>query len=144
MQNLISQNPILHVLLEGKNLFDQWMASPIPAFGIKQTPDWFDVYFIGDAAVTVPPACGNGLSMAIIGGRLAAEYALRHQCGEFKAFWKNRCAAQLFWAKILHKMMLNPTIGRTFMKMGHYFPLLNRKLYNWTRITTSQIVDHLV
>ena len=66
IENLISQNPFIHtVLSKGDNLLGRWMNAPIPAFGIKQTPNWLDTYFIGDAAVTIPPACGDGLAMAI-------------------------------------------------------------------------------
>lgn len=134
MATLISQNPFLdECLSQGKNLFDQWMISSLPAFGIKQTPEWLDTYFIGDAAVSIPPACGNGLSMGILGGRLAAEYALRYQARDFKIFWKKRCTFQMFFAKILHKLMLNPTYGNPFINLANYFPYLSKIIFELTR-----------
>lgn len=133
IENLISQNPLHTVLSAGDNLFGHWMTAPIPAFGIKQTPNWPDTYFIGDAAVTIPPACGNGLSMAILGGRLAAEYAVNFQAEEFKKMWTKRCSSQMFWAKLLHKFLLNPSYSSHLLKLGNSFPYLSHKIFELTR-----------
>lgn len=134
IQSLISQDPCLHSLLShGNNLFDHWMVASLPAFGIKQTPDWLDVYFIGDAAITIPPACGNGLSMAIFGGRLAAEYSVRQQFHDFKIMWIKRCSSQLFWAKALHKLMLNPSYSKPLLHLTNYFPYIGKKVFASTR-----------
>lgn len=134
IQQLISKNQQLHSLFsQGKNLFDQWMVTSLPTFGVKQTPDWLDAYFIGDAAITIPPACGNGLSMAIFGGRLAAEYAQRQQPHEFKTTWIKRCSSQLFWAKLLHKLMLNPSFNDPLIRLTKYFPSITKKMFELTR-----------
>lgn len=134
IENLISLNPrILATLSAGDNLFGQWMTAAIPAFGIKQTPAWLDTYFIGDAAVTIPPACGNGLAMAILGGRLAAEYAVRFQAQEFKKMWMKRCSSQMFWGKLLHKFLLHPSCSTHLLKLGHSFPYLSHKIFELTR-----------
>lgn len=134
IQSLITQNPQLESYLSrGKNLFERWMITQIPEFGIKKTPDWVDAYFIGDAAVTVPPACGNGLSMGIFGGRLAAEYAIRHQAQEFKSLWSQRCSSQVFWAKLLHRVMLNPSYANSVISVANLFPYVSKKIYELTR-----------
>lgn len=134
IENLISSNPLISAALSaGDNLFGQWMNATIPAFGIKKTPDWLDTYFIGDAAVTIPPACGNGLTMAIFGGRLAAEYAVRFQTQEFKEMWVKRCSSQMFWAKLLHKLLMNPSLSSPLLNIGNAFPYLSRKIFDFTR-----------
>lgn len=134
IENLISKNPVIQQALStGDNLFSQWMTAAIPAFGIKQTPDWLDTYFIGDAAGTIPPACGNGLAMAILGGRLGAEYAVRFQAQKFKKMWVKRCSSQMFWGKLLHHFLLSPSHSNHLLKLGHSFPYLTRKLFELTR-----------
>lgn len=134
IKNLISQNPYLcSVFSQGKNLFDQWMVGAIPDFGVKQTPDWLDTYFIGDAAMTIPPASGSGLSLAIMGGRLAAEYSARHQFQDFKKMWIRRCSSQIFWAKLLHKVMLNPSYSRSMIGLASYYPYIAKKIFEITR-----------
>lgn len=133
LKNAISQHPQLHALISKGNQLFEWMAAPTPSFGIKTTPAWPDVYFIGDAAVTIPPACGNGLSLAILGGRLAAEYAVRQQADEFKTMWAKRCSSQVFWAKILHRLMLNPSASAPMVKIAEYFPFVAKKIFDLTR-----------
>jgi menaquinone-9 beta-reductase len=141
IENLISKNPFLHPLLSAEdNLLGQWMVGAIPAFGIKQTPDWLDTYFIGDAAVTIPPASGNGLTMAILGGRLAAEYAVRFQAQEFKKMWVKRCSSQVFWGKLLHKFLLNPSYGSFLLKIGNSFPYLSHKIFDLTRQRSDESI----
>ncbi|KAF3362722.1 Uncharacterized protein PHSC3_000709 [Chlamydiales bacterium STE3] len=134
INHLISSCPELcHRLTDSKKLFATWMTASVPDFGIKKTPDWLDTYFIGDASVTIPPASGSGLSMAIIGGCLAAEHAVRHLSKEFKHLWKKRCASQLFWAKLLHQLMLNPHYGNPFLRLSQHFPILCKKAFALTR-----------
>lgn len=138
MEDLISQNSVLKsYLLEGKNLFSQWMSVPISSFGLKQTPAWEDIYFIGDAAMTVPPACGGGLSLAINGGCLAAEYAIHQHAKDFKSIWRAKCTNQLFWAKVLHQMMMCPQLGNKLIKCAHIFPSLANYTFHLTRISSD-------
>lgn len=141
IESLISQNTHLNCMLtKEKNLFVRWMVASVPSFGIKQTPDWLDTYFIGDAAVTIPPACGDGLSMAIFGGRLAAEYALRHRDGaqDFKRMWVSRCSSQIFWGKILHEIMLNSFYGNSLIHACNCFPYLKKKIFELTRAKSKE------
>lgn len=134
IDRLISRHPKLNALLSNRNnLFDHWMIAPLPSFGVKETPDWPDAYFIGDAAATVPPACGNGLSLAISGGCLAAEYLSRGEAREFKSLWSKRCSKQLFWANLIHKLMLNPSLGNSFMVISRLFPFMQNKLFDLSR-----------
>lgn len=134
IEHLISQSPYLKSCFnQGENLLDQWMVTTLPAFGIKKTPDWLDTYFIGDAAVSIPPACGNGLAMAILGGRLAAEYSMLHKAEDFKIMWLKRCSSQMYWGKLLHKLMLNPFLGNPLLRLSHYFPCISKKVFDLTR-----------
>ncbi|MBA3722894.1 MAG: NAD(P)-binding domain-containing protein [Parachlamydiaceae bacterium] len=134
MKNLMSQNTKLNSYLSnGKNLFKEWMKASVPEFGLKKTPNWKDAYFIGDAIMTIPPTTGEGLSMGILGGYLAAEYAFEGRDDEFKKKWLKQCSSQIFWGKILHHIMLNPTIGNPCFKLGQIFPSLIKKLFYLTR-----------
>jgi menaquinone-9 beta-reductase len=138
IEHLMAQNPRLHFLLsEGKNLFDDWMVASLPGFGLKQTPGWLDAYFIGDAAMTVPPACGNGLSLAIFGGRYVAEYSVRGQFHDFKKMWMKRCSSQLFWAKVLHRLMFHPSTSTLLLQLANTFPSIIKKGFELTRQRTS-------
>lgn len=134
IESAIKSNfPLQNLLAKEKNLFEKWMFAQVPAFGIKQTPNWLHTYFIGDASTSIPPACGNGLSLAILGGRLCAEYAVSKQFLEFKNVWKKRCVSQMFWGKLLHRIMLNPHYSTPLLKFASYFPIVSKQLYFSTR-----------
>lgn len=136
MDSLLSLHPLLKSYIkEGIKLFP-WMSHPIPKFGFKSTPQWLDTFFIGDAAMSIPPVCGNGLSLALIGGNLAAEYAIQKRAHDFKWVWRKRCSSQMMWAKLLNHTMLHPALANQVMGLAKYFPSLSTKIYSYTRQIT--------
>lgn len=132
--DLTHEHPLLHAYLSrGKNLFPQWMHSPVPSFGIKRVPDWPHTYFIGDAIATIPPATGNGLSMAILGGCLAAEYAMKDDFAGFKQAWHQRYDKQIRWGKLLHQTFLHPGWTSPCLTWLSRFPNLAAYIFERTR-----------
>ena len=111
----------------------EWMTASVPEFGIKSTPDWPQTFFIGDALATIPPITGNGLSMAIQGGVLAAEYAVRNDVEGFTKSWKKSFKHPLFWGKIFHRVAMKPTIGKRMMQISNGIPKLKEIIFNCTR-----------
>lgn len=114
-------------------VFKEWMQVSVPEFGLKKTPSWPRTYFIGDAALTVPPACGNGLSLAIQSGCLAAEYALVDDPSGFKNAWHRQVKSQLFFDKLLHQALLRPAWGSVLIHLARWSPSLATGLYRLTR-----------
>ena len=134
MKSLIADHPFLHQLLASSHqLFDQWMEVFVPKFGLRFTPDWIQTYWIGDAAGTIPPASGNGLSLAITSGYLAAEFAARKDEFGFKRAWKKRCTSQIAFAKVLHRLFLNPTLANRALNLNHWLPCIAPWIFNATR-----------
>jgi flavin-dependent dehydrogenase len=134
MRNLLGAHPLLSRLLaSGHNLFEEWMEAYVPEFGLRSPPDWPRTYWIGDAAHTIPPASGNGLSLALASGYLAAEFAARDDFVGFKKAWRKRSSPQILFGKRMHHLFLNPFLGNTAMKLGRWFPSLAQKLFLLTR-----------
>jgi flavin-dependent dehydrogenase len=134
MQNLIQSHPFLRQLLaSGSNLFDSWMEARVPKFGLRSVPHWPRTYWIGDAASTIPPACGNGLSLALASGYLAAEFAICDDPLGFKHSWQQRCSSQILFGKGLHHLFLHPSLGNKAMRISHWFPFLAQKIFDLTR-----------
>jgi flavin-dependent dehydrogenase len=134
MQSLLASHSTLHQLLSaGHNLFEDWMVTHVPDFGFCSTPHWPQTYWIGDAANTIPPACGNGLSLAIASGYLAAEFAARDDAAGFKQAWQRRCAIQIRLGKGLHHLFLHPSLGSAAIRFVHCFPFLAQGIFNLTR-----------
>jgi len=134
MQTLIESHPTLHKLISaGTNLFADWLEAFIPEFGLRSPPDWPRTYWIGDAAGTIPPASGNGLSLALASGCLAAEYASRDDPIGFKRAWRKRCSSQIFYGKGLHQLMLHPSLVNCAIRAGRLFPSLGAKIFSLSR-----------
>ncbi len=131
MQSLIDSHPILKRLIEsGENLFETWMETKVPEFGLRQTPDWPRAYFLGDAMGTIPPASGNGLSLAIISGYLAAECAIQDDAVGFKKIWRKRCTSSIWLGKRLHQLFLHPSLGNLALNVCQLFPSLPPQFFN--------------
>lgn len=134
MANLIESDPLLRQLLaSGTNLFENWLQAFVPEFGMRKTADWPRTYWIGDAAGTIPPASGNGLSLAIASGYLAAEFAIQDRALAFKHTWQKRCASQIKLAKKLHQLFLNPTWASRAITVSHCLPFITQKIFEFTR-----------
>lgn len=131
---LIGSHPKLRELLDsGIKMKSGWMMAPIPEFGLRSVPDWPQTYWIGDAAGTIPPASGNGLSLAIASGYLAAEFAVKNQAHSFRQTWTKRSSLQIKLAKGLHRLFLNPSLGSGVLSLLNYFPSIPQKIFTMTR-----------
>jgi menaquinone-9 beta-reductase len=138
MQEIIQSHPFLSSLLDKKkNLLDGWMNAQVPAFGFRSPPHWIRAYWIGDAATSVPPACGHGLSLAITGGCCAVEFAIKDEYEQFRNFWHRQHRSQMFFSKQLHALFLHPTYGNIAMALGRWFPSLIDQLFALTRQTQN-------
>lgn len=134
IEHLMSKSNRLDYLLNsGKSLFPEWMCVSVPLFGLKDTPNWPTTYFIGDAAGTIPPITGDGLSMAIRGGIMAAEYAIRNDATGFKKAWRAEIKRSIFFGKMLHEVSTNPFLGSATMKLAQAIPAVVKVLYRLTR-----------
>ncbi len=130
MQSLIHTNSHLKELLShGKCLFDKWMTAQIPFFGFKSTPDWMDTYFIGDSMISIPPACGEGLSIAI---RSGIDAALHYSSRDYKGFKKlsyKKNAFKMHMARGLHYIFMHPQLGKHGLSLCSLLPSLPEKLF---------------
>lgn len=134
MEKLIGENPRLKELISsGERLFEDWMTAPIPHFGFRSTPDWQDTYFIGDAALTIPPACGDGLSLGITSGIMAARYAANRDFIGFKKAYRAHCSSILRAAKGLNTLLINPLLCKMALQGCTLFPSLGHLLFRMTR-----------
>lgn len=135
LQSLFQAAPHLKKRLEGGSLvFDNWLTCQVPAFGIKKTPSWPNTYFIGDAAGTIPPASGLGLSLAITSGHMAAEYALRGDYISFQKAWHKRYRRIFTYGHLLHRLFLSPRLMNYGAFLGDLFPQLPLALFTKMRI----------
>lgn len=100
-----------------------WLEALIPSFGRKIVPKWPHAYFIGDAARTIPPITGNGLTLGMESGIAAANYSShRDYRGYLKASQKDY-SAPIFFGKMLHSLAMKPKVANRLMKWGKHYAM---------------------
>lgn len=114
-------------------IFPKWMIGQVPEFGIRNTPNWERVFFIGDAAGGIPPVSGEGLAIAITSGCMAADYLLNSDAQRFRLDWYSRYSKRYFWARILHYGMMKPWLCSAGMRACRFFPILPITAWRLTR-----------
>jgi flavin-dependent dehydrogenase len=133
IQKLLETKFLKKRLSNARMIFPQWLFGRLPEFGIRTNPSWERVFWIGDAAGSIPPVSGEGLAIAITSGCMAADYLLSSNAQEFKKAWLKRYKNRFFWAQQLHKALLNPYLRPLTAKICHVFPSLPPFLWRLTR-----------
>lgn len=134
VETLAEQNPILKRHLQrGTNVFGKWLQTEVPAFGFRKTPQWPDVYFIGDAALAIPPASGQGISLAIEGGLLAALAIKAGNPEDFQKQFRKAHFRQMAAARALHYLLMNPLMTRLAFAGSAMIPALPKWIHATVR-----------
>ncbi|MBX9924152.1 MAG: FAD-dependent oxidoreductase [Rhabdochlamydiaceae bacterium] len=121
-------------LQKGEFAYDEWMTCKIPAFGIKKTPSQANTYFVGDAAGTIPPASGLGLSIALTSGYMAAEYAVKGDREGFQKAWHSRYKKTFAYGHVLHWLLTHPSAYHSALGLERLFPKLPLTIFSKTRL----------
>ena len=92
---------------------------------------------LGDAAGMITPLCGNGMSMAIHGSKIAADHIHRYLSGEinlqmmeegYKKDWNNNFGKRLKMGRRIQWMFGNGWLMGIMIKLGKTFPGIIRTL----------------
>lgn len=119
-------------------LFPHWFTGMVPEFGIRNNPSWDNVFWIGDAAGSIPPISGDGLAIAITSGCMAADYFLQGDAKAFQQAWINRYQKRFIWAMRLHHLMLSQRMSTIGIGLSKVFPFLPSVLWRLTRERVSK------
>ncbi|MCE5316812.1 MAG: NAD(P)/FAD-dependent oxidoreductase [Parachlamydia sp.] len=114
-------------------LFTPWMMGQVPEFGIRHNPSWPNVYWIGDAAGSIPPICGDGLGIALTTGLMAADYLRSNDPQGYQRAWHKRYHSRFFWGKWLHSVMTRTPLSRLAVSCCQWIPSLPAKVFALTR-----------
>jgi flavin-dependent dehydrogenase len=130
INNLLRQN---HRFANARMAFPKWLIGQLPEFGIRTNSDLPNVFWIGDAAGSIPPICGEGLAIAITSGCMAADYFLGEGAIAFKKAWHQRYHRRFLMAKWIHKVMMTPYINSLAVQTCRTFPKLPVFFWGQTR-----------
>ena len=96
---------------------------------------------IGDAAGMITPLCGNGMSMALHGSKLAAEQICLFMEGavsreemekQYVRHWQHHFARRLQMGRRIQSMLGNKWLTNSFITVGRSFPGLVNTLIKQT------------
>ncbi len=99
------------------------------------------VLMIGDAAGMITPLCGNGMSMAMHGSKLAATYLeqfLRNEISrnemevKYVRAWENEFSIRLKTGRLIQSLFGKPAATNMFIRAMKPFPFLVRQLIRKT------------
>ncbi len=129
LESFLNTEPLASLLKGGRCLFDEWMVAPVPEFGVRSPPAWENAFFLGDAMGVIPPATGNGVTMALTSGVLAAEYALKGDPIGYRKAWRENYAQCITKGKLLHRLLLSSRL----CKVVSALPKVPKLLYSLLR-----------
>ena len=96
---------------------------------------------VGDAAGMITPLCGNGMSMALHGSKIAfqnIDYYFKNQQdrtvleSDYEQQWKKQFANRIFAGRTLQRLFGNEHMTNYFLQFMQNFPTLSSKLINAT------------
>lgn len=96
---------------------------------------------VGDAAGMITPLCGNGMSMALHGSKIAfqnIDHYFKHGQNrsllesDYEQHWKNQFANRIFIGRTIQRLLGNDYVTNYFLQFMQNFPALSRKLINAT------------
>lgn len=120
-------------MAQARMIFPHWMEGQLPEFGIRDNPSWDRVFWIGDAAGSIPPVCGEGLAIAVTSGCMAADYLASSNSVQFKAAWLKRYRKRFMLGQQIHQAVLSSWMSTFSMLMCRTIPGLPRMLWTLTR-----------
>ena len=136
-RNILAQNPILGNLLKDvTSLFAEPVTISQISFS-KKTQIENHVLCIGDAAGMISPLCGNGMSMALHGSKIAAASITHFLAGtltrqemefSYQRNWNRQFARRLRAGRILQQFFGRKFWSVVLIRIMKNFPFLLRKL----------------
>jgi flavin-dependent dehydrogenase len=96
---------------------------------------------VGDAAGMITPLCGNGMSMALHGSKIAFQnidhYFKNGQDRSalesgYEKQWRKQFTKRIFVGRTIQRLFGNDHVTNFFLQLMQYFPALSKKLINAT------------
>lgn len=140
-ENYLFKNPKLkEIFTNAKFLYAQPLAISQISFGKKSQVE-NQVLMIGDAAGMITPLCGNGMSMAMHGSKIAFGTIQKFLSGkinravmekEYSRRWKDAFSNRLLIGRTVQRLFGAERPTALFLKSMHQLPWLARKVISST------------
>lgn len=135
------QNPYLREWFSGAKQITQWLSIAQMPFIDKKVVER-DVLMVGDAAGLIAPLAGDGMSMALYGGKKVASFVSDYLSGQlssarlrqaYTASWRDRFVSRLRLGRLLQEVMLRPRLLSLGLRVVNNIPRLGDYFVTQTR-----------
>jgi len=136
-KTILSTNPHLKkVFEESESLFHRPLTIAQVDFSKKSSHEK-GMLMVGDSAGLIAPLCGNGMSMALHAGKIAAQVALQRLNGttneiasmqQYACLWKKEFSNRLFVGRKLQSIFGNPQVSDLMIRSLKQTPIFTQKL----------------
>lgn len=143
--NVLMKNIHLKKIFENSEfLYDKPLTISNVTFHSKQAVSG-QMLMIGDAAGSIAPLCGNGMSMAFRGAHLASgiitqylkdEISREHMNQTYDEKWKQNFSKRITAGAGIQKLFGGEVLTNLSIRTLKYFPAVTRKLINLTHGTS--------
>lgn len=140
-KNILSQNPFLKNIFENSiKLYDHPLSISQISFQQKTQVE-NNILMIGDAAGMITPLCGNGMSMAMHGSKIASEFihdflqgniSRRQMENNYSKAWKNTFEKRVRTGRLIQRFFGKIWVTNLFVRTMKLFPSLTRWLIRQT------------
>ena len=140
-KNVLSRNPFLKNIFENSTkLFKQPVTISHISFNQKTQVE-NNILLLGDAAGMITPLCGNGMSMAMHAGKIAAGFISAFLQGKisrqqmemnYTTQWKKTFAKRLRTGRMIQRFFRKIRVTNLFVKAMKLSPSLTRLLIRQT------------
>lgn len=138
-----ARSPALDRRLAGARPIPDSHAAVAPVRLYGRPVAWDGIPLVGDACATIPPLCGDGMSMALRAAQLCAVFTDGRLRGELSASeWeasytraiRREFSGPLRWGSLLQRASAHPAICRLAMTAAARMPVLASRLVGATRL----------
>lgn len=136
-------NSALQKRLAGAKLIEGSEAAIAPVDLRRKPQAWGTLPAVGDAAVMIPPLCGDGMSMALRSAELCSPLADRYLKGEltmrqwrikYTQAVKRQFNGPRRWGKMLQWLLGNPRMTKLLLPIVRLMPFIAHRLVRETRL----------
>ena len=140
-ENILYKNPLLkHIFKNAEFIYKKPLTITQISFQKKsQIED--HILCVGDAAGMITPLCGNGMSIALHGSKIAFQnidhYFKNGQNrvvleAAYEKQWQKLFSNRIFVGRTIQRLFGNAHITNLFLQIMQYFPRLSKKLIKGT------------
>lgn len=140
-EKVVRQNPFLHRIFGAAEKLASFPVTISQVSFATKTAVEQGMLMLGDAAGMITPLCGNGMSIALHTGKLAAAAAHVYLAGntsrtemerQYQKEWDHHFAARLQRGRLLQQFFGAPWLSNAFVGLFQTFPFLARPVIRST------------